>query len=68
MPGLFGAVESSRKANFMTKPNSRVLGRMGARTLTPAEIGKVGGCATSFIITDVFTQFGKDFTVDHLET
>lgn len=52
----------------MTEPNSRVLGRTGARTLTDAEIGEVGGSATGIIITDVLTNFGRDFTVDHLET
>jgi hypothetical protein len=63
---LFGAVESFRKANFMTELNNRVLSRKGARTLTPAEIGKVSG-ATGIIITDVVTNWGKDFAVDHLE-
>jgi hypothetical protein len=52
----------------MTQPNNRILGRRGARTLTEAEVGEVGGTKTGFIITDVLTNWGKDFTVDHLET
>lgn len=51
----------------MTEPNNRVLGRMGARTLTEAEIGEVGGSASGPIITDLVTNFGRDFTTDHLE-
>lgn len=51
----------------MTKPNNRVFGRMGARTLTEAEMGEVGCARTGIIITDVLTQFGKDFTVDHID-
>ena len=50
----------------MTEPNSRVLGRMGARTLTEREIGEVGGSA-GIVITDVATNFGRDFEVDHFE-
>jgi hypothetical protein len=52
----------------MTEPNNRVLVRMGARTLTEAEMAEVGGgFSTSVIITDVLTNFGKDFSVDHIE-
>jgi hypothetical protein len=51
----------------MTEPNNRVLARMGARTLTQAELAEVGaGFATPIIITDLITDFGKDFSVDHL--
>jgi hypothetical protein len=52
----------------MTEPNNRIFGRRGARTLTVAEIGEVGGTKTGPIITDVLTNFGRDFTVDHIET
>jgi hypothetical protein len=48
----------------MTESNNRVLGRMGARTLTESEIGEVGGTASGPIITDVLTMFGRDFTHD----
>jgi hypothetical protein len=52
----------------MTEPNNRVLTRTGARTLTEAEMAKIGGAfSSSIIITDVVTNFGKDFSVDHIE-
>lgn len=52
----------------MTEPNNRVLVRTGARNLTEAEVAEVGGAfSTSMIITDLLTNFGKDFSVDHLE-
>ena len=52
----------------MTEQNNRVLARAGARTLTQAEMSEVsGGFSTSMIITDVITNFGKDFSVDHIE-
>lgn len=52
----------------MTERN-RVLARTGARTLTQAEIAEVsGGFSTGIILTDVLTNFGKDFTIDRLET
>ena len=51
----------------MTKPNNRVLGRTGARTLTEAETGEVGGHSSGPIITDLVTNFGKDFQTDHIE-
>lgn len=52
----------------MTEQNNRVLARTGARILTQAEIAQVsGGFSTSMIITDVLTNFGKDFSVDQLE-
>jgi hypothetical protein len=53
----------------MTEQNSRVLARTGARILTQAEMAEVGGgFSTSVIITDVLTNFGKDFSVDHIES
>ncbi len=53
----------------MTEQNNRVLARTGARTLTQAEMAEVsGGFSTSVIITDVLTDFGRDFSVDHLST
>lgn len=53
----------------MTEQNNRVLARMGARILTQAEMAEVGGgFSTSVIITDVLTDFGKDFSVDHIES
>ena len=52
----------------MTEQNNRVLARAGARTLTQAEMAEVScGFSTSIIITDVLTNFGKDFSVDHIE-
>lgn len=52
----------------MTEPNNRVLARTGARILTQSELAEVGGAfSTSMIITDLVTNFGKDFTVDHIE-
>jgi hypothetical protein len=57
-----------RKAELMTEPNNRVLTRRGARILTEEEMGQIGGAfSSSVIITDVLTNFGKDFSVDHLE-
>jgi hypothetical protein len=51
----------------MTEQKDRVLARMGARTLTQAEMAEVGcGFSTSIIITDVLTDFGRDFSVDHI--
>lgn len=66
MPGYLERLNLFERRNFMNEPNSRVLGRMGARALTGAEIGKVGG-STGIIITDVATNFGRDFAVDHFE-
>jgi hypothetical protein len=52
----------------MTEQNNRVLARTGARTLTQAEMAEVScGFSTPTIITDVLTDFGKDFSVDHIE-
>jgi hypothetical protein len=52
----------------MTEQKDRVLARTGARILTQAEMAEVGGAfSTSVIITDVLTNFGQDFTVDHIE-
>jgi hypothetical protein len=52
----------------MSELNNRVLLRMGARTLTQAEMAEVGGgFSTSVIITDVVTNFGQDFSVDRIE-
>jgi hypothetical protein len=52
----------------MTEPNNRVLTRTGARILTEEEMAKIGGAfSTSIIITDVATNFGQDFSVDHIE-
>ena len=57
------------RRNFMTELNNRVLTRTGARILTEAEMARIGGAfSTSVIITDVLTNFGKDFSVDHLES
>jgi hypothetical protein len=51
----------------MTEQKDRVLARMGARTLTQAELAEVScGFSTLTIITDELTNFGKDFAVDHL--
>lgn len=53
----------------MTEQKDRVLARTGARTLTQAEMAEVGGgFSTSVIITDVLTDFGRDFSVDHIES
>jgi hypothetical protein len=58
----------SERWNFMTEPNNRVLARTGARILTQAEMAQVsGGFSTSMIITDLVTNFGQDFSVDHIE-
>lgn len=51
----------------MTEPNNRVLGRVGARALAECEIEKVGGCESGPIITELVTNFGRDFSTDHLE-
>jgi len=52
----------------MTEQNNRVLARTGARILTKAEMAQVsGGFSTSMIITDLVTNFGQDFSVDHIE-
>lgn len=52
----------------MSEPNNRVLTRRGARILTEAEMAKIGGAfSSSVIITDVVTNFGRDFSVDHIE-
>jgi hypothetical protein len=52
----------------MTEPNNRVLTRTGARILTEEEMAKISGAfSTSIIITDVATNFGQDFSVDHIE-
>jgi hypothetical protein len=52
----------------MTEPNNRVLTRRGARILTEAEMAKIDGAfSSSVIITDVLTNFGSDFSVDHIE-
>jgi hypothetical protein len=68
VPGLFGRLNLFEKAEFMTEPNNRVLARSGARILTEAEMAEVGGAfSTSVIITDVVTNFGSDFSVDHIE-
>jgi hypothetical protein len=68
VPGLLGAVEFFERRNFMTEPNNRVLTRRGARILTEAEMAKIGGTfSTGGIITDLITNFGKDFSVDHIE-
>jgi hypothetical protein len=51
----------------MTEPNNRVLARMGARSLTQAELAQVnGGFSTPLIITELVTGFGSDFQVDQL--
>lgn len=53
----------------MTEQKDRVLARMGARSLTQAEMAEVCcGFSTPTIITDLITDFGKDFSVDHLAT
>jgi hypothetical protein len=67
MPGYLERLNLFERRNFMTKPNNRVLGRNGARTLTEAEIGEVGGLASGPIITDVLTMFGRDFQHDLIE-
>ncbi|HEY1938552.1 MAG TPA: hypothetical protein VGJ33_11510 [Candidatus Angelobacter sp.] len=52
----------------MSEPNNRVLTRRGARIVTEAEMAKIGGAfSSSVIITDVVTDFGRDFSVDHIE-
>lgn len=51
----------------MTEPNNRVLGRMGARALTQAEIGVVAGCKSGPIITTLVTNWGSDISSDHIE-
>ncbi len=52
----------------MTEPNNRVLTRTGARILTEDEMANINGAfSSSIIITDVLTNFGKDFSVDHIE-
>jgi hypothetical protein len=58
----------SKGGIFMTEQKDRVFARMGARTLTQAELAEVScGFATAMIITDLLTNFGRDFSVDHLE-
>jgi hypothetical protein len=52
----------------MTEQSNRVLARSGARSLTQAELAEVScGFSTAMIITDLLTNFGRDFSVDHLE-
>jgi len=66
--GYLDAVESFERRNVMTEPNNRVLTRTGARIVTEAEMAQIGGAfSTSMIITDLITNFGQDFSVDHLE-
>lgn len=51
----------------MTEQKDRVLARMGARSLTQAEMAEVsGGFSTPIITTDLVTNFGTDFSVDHI--
>lgn len=51
----------------MTEQKDRVLARMGARSLTQAEIAEVGcGFSTPIIFTDLVTDFGKDVSVDQI--
>lgn len=53
----------------MTEQRDRVLARVGARTLTQAELAEVGGgFSTPIITTDLVTNFGTDFSVDQLAT
>jgi len=66
-PGHLERFNLSKRRTLMTEQN-RVLARTGARTLTQAEMAEVGGgFSTSVIITDVLTNFGSDFSVDHIE-
>jgi hypothetical protein len=66
--GYFGRLNPFERRNFMTEPNNRVLTRTGARILTEAEMAKITGAfSSSVIITDILTNFGKDFSVDHIE-
>jgi hypothetical protein len=68
-PGYLERLNVFRKVDLMTEQNSRVLARTGARILTQAEMAEVGGgFSTSVIITDLVTNFGKDFSVDHIES
>ena len=68
MPGYLERLNLFERRNLMTEPDNRVLIRTGARILTEAEMAKIGGAfSTSVIITDVATNFGQDFSVDHLE-
>jgi hypothetical protein len=56
------------RRDIMTEQKDRVFARMGARTLTQAELAEVScGFSTAMIITDLLTNFGRDFSVDHLE-
>jgi hypothetical protein len=65
---LEGLNAFSRGGTFMSEPNNRVLTRRGARIVTEAEMAKIGGAfSSSVIITDVVTDFGRDFSVDHIE-
>jgi hypothetical protein len=67
-PNYLERLNVFRKADLMTEQNSRVLARTGARILTQSELAEVGGAfSTSMIITDLITNFGKDFSVDHIE-
>ncbi|HZS29029.1 MAG TPA: hypothetical protein VFB76_17515 [Candidatus Angelobacter sp.] len=52
----------------MTEQNNRVLARTGARNLTQAELAEVGcgSFSTPGIITELVTNFGKDFSIDHV--
>lgn len=51
----------------MTEQEDRVLARMGARTLTQAEMAEVScGFSTPIITTDLVTNFGTDFSVDQI--
>jgi hypothetical protein len=48
----------------MTEQN-RVLARAGARTLTQAEMAEVGcGFSTPILLTEMFTDLGRDFSPD----
>ena len=66
-PGHLEGLNLIEKADLMTEQKDRVLARVGARCLTQAEMAEVScGFSTPIIITDLVTNFGKDFSVDQI--
>ena len=64
-PGHLERLNLFRKADLMTEQNNRVLARMGARTLTQAELAEVvGGGTTPILFTETLTNLGRDHFPD----
>jgi hypothetical protein len=54
-------------AELMTEQNNRILARIGARTLTEAEIAEVKcGFATPILFTEQLTNLGRDRVPDEV--